>query len=64
MIATVSCTKISVFKGIEELVFVFFCYMEYEWSEAGVVVGSVLFPGGYSSDGNYHADAGFTDFYC
>ena len=37
--------------------------MEYEWSEAGVVVASVLFPDGCASDGDYDACACFADFY-
>ena len=63
MAATVTSAKISMLERVVELVFVFFCYVEYEWSEACVLVGSVLFPCGCSSDGNYHAGACFADFY-
>ena len=51
------------FEGVVDLVFVVFCYMEYEWSEAGVVVLPVLFPSGCASDGDYDACACFSDFY-
>jgi hypothetical protein len=55
--------EVGFFKGVVDFVFVVFCYVKYEWSEAGVVVAFVLFPGGGASDGDYDACAGFADFY-
>ena len=62
-VAGVKCGEVGFFEGVVDFVFVFFCDVEYEWSEAGVAVVSVLFPGGCASDGNYDACACFADFY-
>ena len=63
MAAAVTYAEIGMFERVVELVFVFFCYVEYEWSEARVLVGSVLFPCGCSSYCDYHSSACFADFY-
>ena len=63
MTAAITGAKISPLKCIVDLVFVFFCNVEYEWPEASVLVGAVLAPCDCSSNGNYHAGACFADFY-
>ena len=62
-VACVKCVEGGFFEGIVDFVFVFFCYVEYEWPEAGVSVLPVLFPCGCASDGDYDACACFADFY-
>jgi len=62
-VAVVVGVEVGFFEGVVDFVFVFFCNVEYEWSEAGVVVLPVLFPGGCASDGDYDACGGFADFY-
>ena len=61
--AAVGGAEVCVFKCVVELVFVFFGYVENEWSKAGVFVGAVLFPCGCASDGDDDACCGFADFY-
>ena len=55
--------EVGAFQCVVDLVFVFFCDVEYEGSEACVAVGAVLFPDGCASDGDYDACACFADFY-
>ena len=62
-VAGVERVEVGFFEGVVDFVFVFFCYVEYEWPEAGVVVLPVLFPCGGASDGDYDACACFADFY-
>jgi len=59
----VVCVEVGGCECLVELAFVFFCYVEYEWSEACVVVVFVLFPDGGASDGCDYACAGFADFH-
>jgi hypothetical protein len=61
-VAVLGC-EVGAFECVVDLVFVFFCYVEDEWSQACVMVGAVLFPGGCASDGDYDACACFADFY-
>ncbi len=63
MASSIAGAEISVFQRIVEGVFVFLCYVDYEWSEARVFVSSVLAPGDGSPDGNNDAGACFADFY-
>ena len=62
-VAGVKRVEVGFFKGVVDFVFVVFCYVEYEGSEAGVSVAAVLFVGGCASDGDYYACACFADFY-
>jgi len=62
-VAGVKRVEVGFFEGVVDFVFVVFCYVEYEWPEAGVAVASVLFPGCCAADGNYDSCACFTDFY-
>ena len=62
--AAVGGAEVCVLKCVAELILVFFSYVKYEWPQARVFVGSVLFPGGRSTDGNYHTCARVPDFYC
>jgi len=64
MATAVSSAEISTLKSVEKLIFVVFSYVEDEWPEACVFVGAVLFPCGCSPDGDYHASACFSYFYC
>ena len=63
MYAAVACAEAGVFKRVVEGVFVFFCYVEYEWSDACVVVCVVLAPCDCASDGDDYACGCFADFY-
>jgi len=63
VIAAVLDVKVRFFYCVVDFVFVFFCYVEYEWSEACVSVMLVLFPYSCASDGDYDACACFADFY-
>ena len=62
-VAGVECVEVGFFEGVVDFVFVVFCYVEYEWTYAGVAVASVLFPGGCASYCDYYACACFADFY-
>ena len=63
MIAFVLDVEVCFFECVVDFFFVVFCYVEYEWSEACVVVVAFLFPYGCASDGNHDAFAYFADFY-
>ena len=60
---SIAGAEISVFQRIVESVFVFLCYVEYEWPEARVLVALVLAPRGCSPDGHDYAGACFAYFY-
>ncbi len=62
-VACVEGVEVGSFERVVDFVFVFFCDVEYEWSEASVAVAAVLFPDGCASDGDYDACACFADFY-
>ena len=54
--------EIGAFYVVVHCVFVFFGYVEDEWSQACVVVIAVLFPNCGAADGDDDAGAGFADF--
>ena len=55
--------EVGFFECIVNFVFVVFCYVEYEWPEAGVVVALILFPCCCASDSDYNTCACFANFY-
>ena len=64
MAATVGCGEVSMFKGIVELVFVFFSNLENEWSKSRILVSAVLFPCSCSPHSDDDTCTGFAYFYC
>jgi hypothetical protein len=62
-VAVVVCVESGFFKGVVDFAFIFFGDVKNEWSEAGIAVFAVLFPGGCASDSDYYASTCFADFY-